>query len=255
VIPGRRNRWRHILGAGNTRVAPTVRRDPGRCRPWPSYGRARAAAGLIAASPAYTASATASVQDSGAPQYHLSCNSQSTCNTHTTGTLEIQSTVPVALGIFYQITNGAAVDDTDFNVPAIGEVIIPAGQFNQDLAVPLVNEGLFRSAATKVFTIAITGTSPSVTSTQRNATATINRRQHTAGLLVHLDQQLQPVAFLQSAACDSGVELHGRALHRAEVLPPEHGGRRGVVGVVPLGRRLRAGGVTRAAAVTTRGSS
>ena len=38
---GRRNRWRHILGAGNARVAPAARRDPGRCRPWPSYGRAR----------------------------------------------------------------------------------------------------------------------------------------------------------------------------------------------------------------------
>jgi hypothetical protein len=27
--------------SGNTLVAPTARRDPGRCRPWPSYGRAR----------------------------------------------------------------------------------------------------------------------------------------------------------------------------------------------------------------------
>ncbi len=135
------------------------------------------AAGLIAASPAYAASATASVQDSGAPQYHLSCNSQSTCNTDTTGTLEIQfnrtGSTRQALGIFYQITNGTAVDGTDFNVPATGEVIIPAGQFNQDLAVPLVNEGLFPSTATKAFTIAITGTSPSVTITQSTATATI----------------------------------------------------------------------------------
>ena len=38
---GRRNRWRHIPGAGNVRVAPIAKRDPGRCRPWPSYGRAR----------------------------------------------------------------------------------------------------------------------------------------------------------------------------------------------------------------------
>ena len=28
-------------GSGNTLIAPTARRDPGRCRPWPSYGRAR----------------------------------------------------------------------------------------------------------------------------------------------------------------------------------------------------------------------
>ena len=25
-------------GSGNTLVAQTARRDPGRCRPWPSYG-------------------------------------------------------------------------------------------------------------------------------------------------------------------------------------------------------------------------
>src|SRR6266487_3117450 len=139
------------------------------------------AAGLIAASPAYAASATASVQDSGAPQYHLSCNSQSTCNTDTTGTLEIQfnrtGSTRQALGIFYQITNGTAVDGTDFNVPATGEVIIPAGQFNQDLAVPLVNEGLFPSTATKAFTIAFTGTSSSsqsLTCNQRPATQVWN---------------------------------------------------------------------------------
>jgi hypothetical protein len=133
------------------------------------------AAGLIAAAPAYAASATASVQDSGAPQYHVSCNSQSTCNTDTTGTLLIQfnrtGSTRQALGIFYKITNGTAVDGTDFNVPATGEVIIPAGQFNQDLSVPLVNEGLF--GATKSFTIAITGTTSPITITQGTATATI----------------------------------------------------------------------------------
>ncbi len=133
------------------------------------------AVGVIAATPAYAASATASVQDSGAPQYHVSCNSQSTCNTDTTGTLLIQfnrtGSTKQALGIYYQITNGTAVDGTDFNVPATGEVIIPAGQFNQDLAVPLVNEGMFD--ATKSFTIAITGTTSPITITQSTATATI----------------------------------------------------------------------------------
>jgi hypothetical protein len=62
---------------------------------------------------------------------------------------------------------GTAVDGTDFNVPATGEVIIPAGQFNQDLAVPLVNEGMFD--ATKSFTIAITGTTSPITITQSTA--------------------------------------------------------------------------------------
>jgi len=106
----------------------------------------------------------------------VSCDSQSTCNTDTAGTLLIQfnrtGSTSQAQGILYKITNGTAVDGTDFNVPATGEVIIPAGQFNQDLSVPLVNEGLF--GATKSFTIAITRTSPSVTITQSTATATIS---------------------------------------------------------------------------------
>jgi hypothetical protein len=90
-----------------------------------------AAAGLISAgpAPAYAASATASVQDSWAPQYHVSCDSQSTCNSDTAGTLLIQfnrtGSTSQALGIFYKITNGTAVDGTDFNIAATGEVIIP----------------------------------------------------------------------------------------------------------------------------------
>jgi hypothetical protein len=136
------------------------------------------AAGLIAAAsaPAYAASATVSVQDSGAPQFNIRCDSQSTCNTITVGPLLIQfnrtGSVSKAQGIFYKITNGTAVDGTDFNVPATGEVTIPAGQFNTDLSVPLVYEGLFD--ATKSFTIAITGTSPSATVTQSTATALIS---------------------------------------------------------------------------------
>jgi hypothetical protein len=47
---GRRNRWRHIPGVGNARVAPAARRDPGRCRvaivwPCPLAVDAYAAAG------------------------------------------------------------------------------------------------------------------------------------------------------------------------------------------------------------------
>jgi hypothetical protein len=135
-------------------------------------------AGLIAdvSAPAYAAGATVSVQDSGAPQFTISCGSQSTCNTNVAGPLLIQfnrtGSFSKPQGIFYEITNGTAVDGTDFNVPAAGEVTIPAGQFNADLSVPLVNEGMF--GATKSFTIAITGTSPSATVTQSTATALIS---------------------------------------------------------------------------------
>jgi hypothetical protein len=106
----------------------------------------------------------------------VSCDSQSTCNTITVGPLLIQfnrtGSTGKAQGIFYKITNRTAVDGTDFNIPATGEVTIPAGQFNTDLSVPLVYEGLFD--ATKSFTIAITGTSPSATVTQSTATALIS---------------------------------------------------------------------------------
>lgn len=138
------------------------------------------AAGFMAAAPvpAYATSNTVSVQDSGAPQFHVYCDSQSTCPTDTAGTLEIQfnrtGSTKNAQGIFYQITNGTAVDGTDFNIPMTGEVIIPAGQFLTDLNVPLVNEGLFPTTASIGFSIAITGTSPSVTVTQSTATASIN---------------------------------------------------------------------------------
>jgi hypothetical protein len=140
------------------------------------------AAGLIAAAPAYASSGTHTVFVQGATtqQYNLSCLSQSTCNTVTTGTMQIQfgrtgtsawvSHQP-ALGVFYQITNGTAVDGTDFNVPMTGEVIIPAGQFNQYLAVPLVNEHQFGTS--KAFTIAITGTTGSITINPTPATGTI----------------------------------------------------------------------------------
>jgi hypothetical protein len=136
------------------------------------------AAGLIAAvsAPAHAASATVSVQDSGAPQFIVRCDSQSTCNTITVGPLLIQfnrtGSTRQAQGIFYKITNGTAVDGRDFNIPATGEVTIPAGQFNTDLSVPLVYEGLFN--ATQSFTIAITGTSPSATVTQSTASALIS---------------------------------------------------------------------------------
>jgi hypothetical protein len=212
---------------GNLTSSIRRSRRKGHCdAKWPDFSGIAAAGllavGLIAAAPAYAASATASVQDSGAPQYHVSCNSQNTCNTDTTGTLLIQfnrtGSTRLDLGIFYQITNGTAVDGTDFNVAATGEVIIRAGQFNQDLAVPLVNEGIF--GATKSFTIAITGDHIADHYHATHRDGHDNRRQHPAGLLVQLDQQFQPVAYLHSAARDSGVELPGLLLPPVDALPP-----------------------------------
>jgi hypothetical protein len=119
------------------------------------------AAAVTAASPAYADSAAAYVIGGEGQQYILSCDSASTCNTTTAGTLEIQfgRSRPFnqpALGVFYQIINGTAVDGTDFNTPASGEATIPAGQFVTDLIVPLVNEHQFGTS--KTFTVTITGT-------------------------------------------------------------------------------------------------
>ena len=145
-------------------------------------GAALLAAGILSAAPAYAGSGdhTAYVQDGSGPQYVKSCSSPSTCNSIAAGQMQIQfgrtgtlSWVAhqPALGIFYQITNGTAVDGVDFNVPATGEVVIPAGQYIQDLTVPLVNEGEFGTS--KTFTIQITGTTSPITISQGTATGTI----------------------------------------------------------------------------------
>lgn len=137
--------------------------------------------GLIAAAPAYGASGhTAYVQDGSGPQYVKSCSSPSTCNSIAAGTMQIQfgrtGTLDwvahqPALGIYYQIINGTAVDGVDFNVPMTGEVVIPAGQYIQDLTVSLVNEQQFGTS--KTFTIEITGTTSPITISQSTATGTI----------------------------------------------------------------------------------
>jgi hypothetical protein len=139
------------------------------------------AASILSAAPAYASSGhTAYVQDGSGQQYVVSCSSPGTCNTVTAGTMQIQfgrtgslqwvSGQP-ALGIYYKIINGTAVDGVDFNVPATGEVVIAAGQYIQDLTVPLVNEHQFGTS--KTFTIEITGTTSPITISQSTATGTI----------------------------------------------------------------------------------
>jgi hypothetical protein len=133
------------------------------------------AAGMIAVAPAHADSGEAYVTGGEGYQYILSCNSVSTCNTTTAGTMEIQfgrsgTNIQSALGIYYEIINGTAVDGTDFNTPATGEVIVPANQYVTDLIVPLVNE---RGSTSKTFTVEITGTTSPITLSPGSATNTI----------------------------------------------------------------------------------
>jgi hypothetical protein len=143
-----------------------------------------AGAGLLAvsliATPAYADTHTAYVQDGLGQQYIKSCSSPSTCNSIAAGTMQIQFgrtgsidwvAKQPALGIYYEIINGTAVDGLDFNVPMTGEVIIAAGQYIQDLNVPLVNEQQFGTS--KTFTIEITGTTSPITISPGTATGTI----------------------------------------------------------------------------------
>ena len=135
-----------------------------------------AAAGLTAASPAYATSNTAGVSSGSANQYLQFCSSASTCNEQQQNDLYVQFTrtgsTSGALDIFYKIVNGTAVNGTDFNTPATGEVIIPAGQIvYPDFAIPLVNEHQYGTS--KSFTVEITGTTSPITISPGTATATI----------------------------------------------------------------------------------
>lgn len=98
--------------------------------------------------------------------------SASTCNQIATGELDVfferSGSTAQSLGVFYKIINGTAVNGVDFNTPTTGEVIIPAGQAEVYVSVPLVNEGMFGS--TKSFTAKITSTSPSITISPSTAT-------------------------------------------------------------------------------------
>lgn len=133
------------------------------------------AGGVLAAAPAHSASSSAFVVSTSAEQYVKSCLSASTCNQTTTGVLDVfferSGSTSQPLDVFYKMINGTAVNGTDFNAPATGEAVIPAGQAFTFVSVPLVNEGMFGS--TKSFTAQITGTSPSITISPATATQSI----------------------------------------------------------------------------------
>jgi len=118
------------------------------------------AGSVLVAAPANAAQATAFVRGDVTEQYNVTCTSASTCNTITTGTMDIAfgrtGSTSSSLGIFYKVVNGTAVNGVDFNTPATGEVVIAAGQTTADLLIPLLDAGLF--GTTRSFSVVITGT-------------------------------------------------------------------------------------------------
>jgi hypothetical protein len=134
-----------------------------------------AGAGL-AAVPAHADPASLVIQPGTGLQYDKSCLSASACNQTAAGDLEISfsrsGSLTQSLGVFYKVINGTAVNGVDFNTPATGEAIIPAGLTYAFVEVPLVNEGMFGS--TKTFTSEITGTTSRITILQSTATDTID---------------------------------------------------------------------------------
>jgi hypothetical protein len=136
------------------------------------------AGGVIAAAPAYAAGGNALQVIGGTGyQYQVTCQTASTCNSSTGGTLEIQfnrtgPTDSQSLGVYYKITNGTAVNGTDFNTPATGEAIIGPDQVVADLDVPTVDEPHTFGTSTD-FTVTITSTTYPITISTGTATNTI----------------------------------------------------------------------------------
>lgn len=133
-------------------------------------------ASLTAAAPAYATSNTVGVSSGSANQYLQFCGSASTCNEQQQNDLFVQfdrtGSISGALDVFYKIVNGTAVNGTDFNTPATGEEIIPAGQYvGTDLEIPMVNEHQYGTS--KSFSVVITSTTPSVTLSPGTGTETI----------------------------------------------------------------------------------
>ena len=132
-------------------------------------------AGVVAAGPAYASSNSLIVEGGTGQQYIVSCESSSGCNSVAAGTLQItfltSDVVSSPLGVDYKIINGTAVDGTDFNTPATGEVTIATNTNYAFLNVPLVNEEEFGTS--KTFTVEITGTSSPITVSTGTATNTI----------------------------------------------------------------------------------
>jgi hypothetical protein len=102
--------------------------------------------------------------------------SASTCNQRAAGENDVTfsrgGSLTQPLDVFYKVINGTAVNGVDFNTPATGEAIIPAGLTYADVFVPLVDEGMFGS--TKAYTVQITSTSPSIPIAQSTGTLTID---------------------------------------------------------------------------------
>jgi hypothetical protein len=126
------------------------------------------AAGLITAvsAPAYAAQNTVGVKGGAASDFGVHCTSASTCNEIDTGAVDTYfirtGSTASSLGVFYKIINGTAVDGRDFNIPATGEVIIPAGQTSTDMRIPTVYDGLY-GATDLSYGIQITGTTTPIT--------------------------------------------------------------------------------------------
>jgi hypothetical protein len=126
------------------------------------------AAGLIAAvpAPAYAAQNTVGVKGGAAVAFAVSCTSASTCNQITTNAVdtyfERTGSTASSLGVFYKIINGTAVDGRDFNIPATGEVVIPAGQTVTDMRIPTLYDGLYGATGLS-FGVEITGTTTPIT--------------------------------------------------------------------------------------------
>jgi hypothetical protein len=126
-----------------------------------AMGAVLVAGSVLAAAPAHASSPYVEIQPGTGQQYIKSCLSASACNQTAAGDVELSfsrsGSLTQPLGVFYKVINGTAVNGVDFNTPATGEAIIPAGLTYAFVEVPLVNEGMFGS--TKTFTSQITGTS------------------------------------------------------------------------------------------------
>jgi hypothetical protein len=133
------------------------------------------AGSVLVAAPANAAQATAFVRSDVKSQFNVSCASASTCNNVTTATMNIAfgrtGSTTSSLGIFYKVVNGTAVNGVDFSTPATGEVVIAVGQTTANLAIPLLDSGLFD--ANKSFTVVITGTTTPITISNSTGTGLI----------------------------------------------------------------------------------
>jgi hypothetical protein len=131
-----------------------------------ALGAVLVAGSILAAAPAHAAQNTVGVKGGVGADFNVSCTSASTCNEISTGTLdtyfERTGSTASSLGVYYKIINGTAVDGRDFNIPATGEVVIPAGQTVTDMLIPMVYDGLF-DASDLSFGIEITGTTTPIT--------------------------------------------------------------------------------------------